>query len=106
MAATGPILAWGGYLFAVDASNWKSSLEYSLSSENETRYFFVVLAIGAAFSLAATFVVALQSRRLLVHGILVGGVVQCLAYAAVGAWFLSFVAAPPLWWVYKVQHEI
>ena len=106
MAAASPILAWGGYLFAVDPSNWSQSLEYSLSSENDARYFFVILAIAAVFSLTAAFVVAVQKRRYIVRGVLVGGVVQCLAYAAVGAWFLSIVAASPLWWVYKLQHEI
>ena len=106
LAAAGPIAAWITYLFGANASGWRSALESALSSKNEFRFFFVLLAVGGFFSLISAVVVAVQRRRLILRGVVIGGIVQTLAYAAVGAWFLSFVAASPLWWAYKVEHEV
>lgn len=105
-AAAGPFLAWGIYLFGVNASGWKGALDSALSTENEFWFFFVLLAVGGVFSLISAIIVAVQTRRLFLRGVLIGGIVQALAYAAVGAWFLSFAAASPLWFAYKVQHEV
>jgi hypothetical protein len=98
MAAAGPIIAWSTYLFGLNAAGWGRALESALSTENEFRFFFILLAVGGVFSLVSAVVVAVQARRFLLRGVVIGGVVQTLAYAAVGAWFLSFVAASPLWW--------
>jgi hypothetical protein len=106
MAAVGPFLAWGTYLFGGNYSNWRGLLESALSAENEFRFFFVLRAIGGLFSLVSAIIVAVQRRHLLLLGVIVGGIVQTLAYAVVGAWFLSFVAASPLWFAYKVEHEV
>ena len=106
MAAAGPIVAWGTYLFGGGYRDWRNLLESALSAENEYLYFFVLLLIGGVFSLISAVIVAVQRRRVLLRAVVVGGIVQSLVYAAVGAWFLSFAAVAPLWFTYKVGHEV
>jgi hypothetical protein len=106
MSAVASGIAWGLYLFYESGGAWRSLLEYALSKENEDRALFVVMGIAGVFSLVALAVVAFARGKLLLRSILVGGVVQAIAYAILGGWFLAFLSAMPLWWVYKVQHEI
>ena len=106
MSAAASFIAWGIYLFGVNGEAWRSSLESALSADNEYRVFFVVMGVAGLFSLVALAVVAIARRRLLLRSVLIGGVAQSIAYAVLGGWFLAFLSAMPLWWVYKVEHEV
>ncbi len=100
-----PLGIWYLYLFAVDPASWRQSLEYAFSPESNSRAFFVLITVASIFSAVAAVVVAVQSHRQILRAALVGGIVQAAAYAVAGSWVLAAVAAMPLWWVYKVQHE-
>jgi hypothetical protein len=106
MSALASGIALGLYLFYENGGAWRSLLEYALSKDNEDRALFVVMGIAGVFSLIALAVVAFARGRLILRSILIGGVVQSIAYAVLGGWFLALLSAMPLWWVYKVQHEI
>ena len=106
MSAVAPGLAWGTYLFGVNAEAWRGSLEYALSPENEYRALFILMAGAGIFSLVALGIVAFARSRMVLRGVLIGGVVQFITYAVFGAWFLAFLAAMPLWWVHRVEHEV
>jgi hypothetical protein len=106
MSAVASGLAWGTYLFGVNAEAWRGSLEYALSPENEYRAFFILMAGAGVFSLVALGIAAFAHSRTVLRVVLIGGVIQSITYAVFGAWFLAFLAATPLWWVHKVEHEV
>lgn len=105
IAGVVPIGIWVVYLFGVNPEGWRGSLEFALFAESEARPFFVLITTASIFSLLAALVMAIQRRRVVLKVVLVGGVIQTIAYAIAGGWFLAFLAASPLWWAYKVQHE-
>ena len=106
IAGAVPLGIWAIFLFGVEPEQWRSSLEFGLSAENEVRPYFILVSVAAVFSLVAAILVAFQRRRAVLRAVLLGGVAQVVAYAVAGGWVMSLVAAMPLWWAYKVQHEV
>jgi len=106
LAAAGPAGAWLIYLFGVTPELWQQSLSYALSAENEHRLLFAAMAVAALFSFLAFVSVLFVRAKTILRAVLVGGCAQLATYLVFGAWFWAFVAAMPLWWLYKVQHEV
>ena len=108
LAAMVPIGIWIVYLFVgnTEISGWLERMSYAFSSENDGQYFFILISVTVVFSFVAAFAVALQRHRAVLRVLIVGGVAQAVALAMVGAWTLAFVAALPLWWLFRAQHEV
>jgi hypothetical protein len=102
MAAVLPAGVLLMYLFTFEPNDWRHRFEVAMDPEGGTRVKFVLLAVGAAVSTIAAWVVALSKHRLVLRGVFACATALTLAYAALGMWLFVLVSALPLWWVYKV----
>jgi hypothetical protein len=79
--------------------------KYAFSSE-KYRWLFVTMTASAVFSLIAAILLLILKRPLVVQSVLVGAIVQAVAYAILGGWFMLAFAVAPLWWLYRAKHEV
>jgi hypothetical protein len=99
-------MSWALYLFYPSPEDWRTGLEYALAADNPYLAFYLLMALAAIFNAVAIRIVLTARTRKAHDGLLVGSSVISAAYLFLGAWKMSFIAALPIWYVYKARNEV
>ena len=88
------------------SSDWQHEFSVAMAPESPIRYIFPLSIAGAVVSFAAAITVAVIRQRAVLRLTLFLTISLTVAYAVFSAWSLVLISALPLWWVYKLQHEV